>query len=380
MEFSDIRIQKKSPKPTIQEINRMLVELQIRLKAHLRADGLYEIRPTINGKQRSIYGHSAEELAQKYKALLKEKNKKRAETKRETARLYEWMDEWCTVYKLPNVKKNTYLNITRCIGKHLKGNLPNKELNKYDLTELTAALNKIESTRMRQYARGILKECFACAVTAGKLSASPAAYLAVVKHKAKNGKAFALTELLRLIQDAAQTLPKEALLYYLGCLFAGLRRDEGLNIVKDDCNFTDKILHVPGTKTDGSDRRMPMFPILEKILQAAHNDKRRKKVFNIPHYKADEYFQIFRQGNADAKQHWLRHTFGTIQICVLGIPANTVALWMGHSDASTTMDIYTHPEDLAPDIYFSGAYSEDEKRQILLARYNEIISFVDKIL
>ena len=82
----------------------------------------------------------------------------------------------------------------------------------------------------------------------------------------------------------------------------------------------------------------------------------------------------------DTVLHWLRHTFGTVNVCVLGINVNTVSLWMGHADPSTTMKIYTHPEDLAPDIFFSGMYSEDEKMQILRERYNRIVSKAESLL
>ena len=121
-----------------------------------------------------------------------------------------------------------------------------------------------------------------------------------------------------------------------------------------------------------------MFPILEKILRAGNVNS--EYVFPIGKYHANKDFTIFRGTKTEIKLHWLRHTFGTIQICVCGIPANTVALWLGHADAATTMRIYTHPEDLAPDIYYSGGISEVEKRVILQERYNKIISIAEDFL
>ena len=53
---------------------------------------------------------------------------------------------------------------------------------------------------------------------------------------------------------------------------------------------------------------------------------------------------------------------------------------MGHSDPATTMRIYTHPEDLAPDVYFLGTYSEEQKKEILLQRYNKLVETVERIL
>lgn len=356
----------------------MLVELNISLKARRRADGRFEIRPTIGGKRKSIYGESAEELARKYRAILNDK-KPRAERAKSSMTLFQWFEEWTEVYKKPNVAKSTYLNIVRCIDKHLKPKLENKSLARYTMTELTKALNSIESPRMRLYARGVLRDSFSCAVLAGKLSSSPAVNLLPVKHTVKKGKAFALSDLAEMIEGAVEQIPRSMLLYFLFCFFVGARRTEAVNLRFEDCDFKNRIVYIRGTKTVGSNRRVPMFPIVEKILRAT-GAKKGEKVFKIPLARIDDEFRAFRGEEREGVQHWLRHTFGTLQICMNGIPANTVALWMGHADASTTMDIYTHPEDLAPDIYFSGHYSEGEKLEILKERYNRIISIVEKML
>ena len=357
----------------------MLIQLNIKSNARLRADGLYEIRPIIDGKRVSLYGRSAEELKEKYEKALKSRNRGRKPEKNSKITLYAWLDEWLNVYKKPNVAKNTYLNLSRCIEKQIKGTLADKPLNRYTLTELTQALNRIETSRMRKYARGTLMAAFACAVTAEHLKTSPAQNLLPVKHVAKKGKALSLLELKEMILRASETLAPSMLHYYLFCLFAGTRRDEALYLTGADFDARNKIIYIHGTKTAGSDRRLPMFPLLERIYKMAR-PKKDERLFPVGKHRTNEDFKFFRGERTDAVLHWLRHTFGTIQICVLGIPANTVALWMGHADASTTVDIYTHPEDLAPDIYFSGEHSEQEKAAILLARYNEIVSLVEKLL
>lgn len=354
----------------------MLVSLNITCNARLRKDGLFEIRPTINGTRVSIYGKTAEEIAQKYRAVLKGKT---SAPPKSAVYLYAWLDEWLEVYKKPNVAENTYKNLERCARTHIKAHLKDKPLNRYTLTELTQALNKVETTRMRKYARGTLREAFHCAVVAGHIKTSPAENIPNVKHIAQKGKAIPLLDLIEMIQNASEKLSPGVFRYYLFCLFAGTRRDEALNLRGKDCDFKNRILHIPGTKTETSNRRMPMFPILEKLVRVSDANKN-ELVFDIGKYHANTDFDKFRGPESNATLHWLRHTFGTIQICIFGIPVNTVALWMGHSDASTTMQIYTHPEDLAPDIYFSGQYSESEKVEILKARYNEIISIVEKLL
>ena len=362
---------------TLEDINKMLLELNVKLKARQRADGLFEIRPTIGGRRISIYGRTADEIAQKLKKYLK--NSKQFIPAKGKLLLFDWFEEWLEVYKKPNVAKNTYENLERCIRVHLKPNLKNKGLNQYSMTELAQALNQIESTRMRQYARGTLRDALNCAVTVGHIKNSPAQNLPPVKHVVQKGKAIPLLDLLEMIQRAKDVLQRDVLRAYLFCLFAGTRRDETSEMRAGDLDFKNKIVYIRGTKTEGSNRRIPMFKILEKIVAEKYATST-SRIFNIAKHRLNHDFKIFTGENSDATLHWLRHTFGTIQICVLGIPANTVALWLGHADVSTTMQIYTHPEDLAPDIYFSGVYSEIEKHEILMERYNKIISTVEEIL
>jgi len=42
--------------------------------------------------------------------------------------------------------------------------------------------------------------------------------------------------------------------------------------------------------------------------------------------------------------HGLRHTFAT-QLLTAGVPLAVVSAWLGHSQRSTTLNIYTHPSD-----------------------------------
>lgn len=361
----------------LEEIRSMLLQLNLTLKVRERKDGRFEIRPTINGKKISIYGKTADELKTKYERALKHRDKG-AEPKSKI-KLFSWLDEWIEIYKRPNVALNTYKNLKRCIAKHIKTNLSDKPINRYAVQELTQALNKIESTRMRQYARGTLRDAFACAVTVGHIKDNVAAKLAPVKHVSKKGKAIPLLDLAEMIDNAAGKIAPKILHYYFFLLCSGARRDEALELRGRDFDLKNKIIYIHGTKTQGSDRRLPMFPILEKIFSIYHPTQF-EKLFDVSKHRVNDDFSLFRGEMKPAVPHWLRHTFGTIQICVLGLPANTVALWLGHADASTTTDIYTHPEDLAPDIYFSGAYSECEKLDILRERYNKIVSKIENLL
>lgn len=80
------------------------------------------------------------------------------------------------------------------------------------------------------------------------------------------------------------------------------------------------------------------------------------------------------------KLHDLRHTFGTIQICVEKIETKTVSLWMGHTNTQTTLDRYTHPEQLDRSVFLRGDLTEDQKLEILRKNYSDVLRKIEAFL
>ncbi len=80
------------------------------------------------------------------------------------------------------------------------------------------------------------------------------------------------------------------------------------------------------------------------------------------------------------KLHDLRHTFGTIQICVNKVDIKTVSLWMGHSNIETTLRTYTHPEQLDKGIFYRGDLSENEKTANYKRTYDEILNLIEQFI
>ena len=67
-------------------------------------------------------------------------------------------------------------------------------------------------------------------------------------------------------------------------------------------------------------------------------------------------------------------------MCVQKLDPKTVALYMGHSDPTTTLKIYTHPEQLDRALFFNGSLSDEEKTAKLRQEYNEILDIIDEFL
>ena len=53
---------------------------------------------------------------------------------------------------------------------------------------------------------------------------------------------------------------------------------------------------------------------------------------------------------------------------------------MGHSSPITTLNIYTHPEQLDEELFFNGSLSDSKKLEKLQADYNNILQIISDYL
>ncbi|MFQ9739357.1 MAG: tyrosine-type recombinase/integrase [Christensenellaceae bacterium] len=160
--------------------------------------------------------------------------------------------------------------------------------------------------------------------------------------------------------------------YSIFIYLTGARRNEALDLTTEDVQ---RVLHINGTKTDGSDRYVPLLPLVEKLLKSI--TPKDGKYFPFSEYVADTTFKKY---GAPHKLHDLRHTYGTIQICVNKLDIKTVSLYMGHSTIETTLRIYTHPEQLDRETFLNGSLKEEERLEILRKEYAEILAIIEDFL
>ncbi len=98
------------------------------------------------------------------------------------------------------------------------------------------------------------------------------------------------------------------------------------------------------TKTDAGNRVVPIFDSLLPYLPTSKKDKT-LRIFPINEANIYRHFsKILECANLVNKHitlHSLRHTFIT-RCFECGIDAKTVAKWVGHTDISLTLKVYTH--------------------------------------
>lgn len=106
-----------------------------------RADGRYMGRYTVNGKRKTVYGASYEEVRQKLNEVLNEIAKGiYIEPGKDT--VTSWLREWLVTYALPTVKQSTYVSYEEYVRNHLIPELGDTKLTSLTREQLQRFFNK----------------------------------------------------------------------------------------------------------------------------------------------------------------------------------------------------------------------------------------------
>lgn len=249
--------------------------------------------------------------------------------------LFSWLDEWFTLYKSPTLSDKGY-KMRLSIEKHIKQNFEDEPLHAVTSAEITKALAKVNSERMRQIVWCIYNQAFSKALKLGYISENPMVNVETVKHNYENGRALTMRE-QSIFLDAIGGNDLETL--YRFYLLTGCRRAEALAVKWSD--IQDGYLHIRGTKTKNAMRTLPLYSPLEELLHnLPHIDER---LFPYTVGKVRKNFERLRNRLpfTDFTIHDLRHTFAT-RCLEKGVAMKTVQKWLGHSKYDTTANIYSH--------------------------------------
>lgn len=370
----------KSIEEIIREVQEMIIELKIKGSVREHRDGLIKFTSTVFG---CVYGRTKEEIEKKLKEKIKQfKNKKPQKDKKEkvTPLLSEfYRAEYLPYKRADGIAENTIDGYEYNVRFIIKQKF-DKPLNWYKAKDIIDFLYSFPQTRKRQILQGFLNNLFNRAITATYIKSNPCGTIEKVKHKQEQGTSFSFVELIEFLKILfdIQSLSYKDKCYFLFVFLTGARRDEARLITVDDVDFKNKILHIDGTKTDGSDRDIPLTPIIEELLLSLRVKK--GKYFNISQGNANKYFREVWAKEKGHKLHDLRHSYGTIKICVEKLDIKTVSLLMGHSTIDTTLRIYTHPEQLDKGTFLNGSLNDTDKLTIYKQKYDEIMTLINNFI
>ncbi len=217
---------------------------------------------------------------------------------------------------------------------------------------------KYTKTSLRQY-RNCLVTIFNYAIKLDILNSNPATLVDLPKGKIVEKKENVISEenlknVIKLIDN--DNIPLDRKLILKIALFGGLRRQEILALTIDDINAKENYIsinkaisksrrcgiYVKETKTKNSNRIVYLpSNIIKQILSL--EVKKDNRLFEYdPDYISKWVYKWVKKHNLEHfSLHGLRHTTATTLIAN-GIDYKTVSAVLGHSNTSTTLNIYTH--------------------------------------
>ena len=292
--------------------------------------------------------------------------------------LGEWMDKWMDEYMIFTIKENTIKGYRSQIDHQIKPFIGHKQLASLTTADIQKFYNKIKkegrvhphpihghvlSDSMVRKIHMMLHEAMEVAVRERYIVRNPTDNTTIPKKTTTEKQVLDDSQLNRFL-EAIQGEPYWHDFFYVEVM-TGLRRGEICGIKWSDIDFNEGTLcikrsvstkegggvSIGETKTDAGVRTIIMPPSVATLLWKKRSDAINEWVF--PHYTnpsdplhpSSAYKKLKnllkRLELPLLRFHDLRHTFAT-QATDGGVDPKTLAGILGHTDASFTLDTYTH--------------------------------------
>lgn len=249
------------------------------------------------------------------------------------------------------------------------------------------------------------------------IAKNPYEFMPTIKREKSRMSFYNKDELEELFKITDQTPLK---LIVRVATFYGFRRSELIGLKWDAIDLSDKmitikhkVINVNGEyylsdtlKTQASNRTLPLFPEIEKLLleRKAEIEKNKKLYGKSYNYKYEEYIFVddigdlidpnyvtnqFRKILSKNKLkkirfHDLRHSCASLLVANK-VPMKNVQEWLGHSNFNTTADVYSHLDyttkmESASAISNALTFDEDEEIEQSEEEIDEDIKELERLL
>ena len=267
-----------------------------------------------------------------------------------------WWNRWIEIYKQPNVSKAT-LETYKYSKMRIKP-LLTKSLSDISKSDIQETLNNIQGSRRTvEMTKTALQMCFDRAVEERLLLHNPVrgAQLPVGRKK-REAKALSLKDdenLLALLVRPCRTIHgrmdindmksqtiRDALFFIR---MTGCRRSEAINLKWADIA---EQIHIRGTKTEDSDRNIPIVNPVQSMLNRRRLTRNSEYVFATSNGTRLDGSNLLRwmRDNTNYTVHDLRHTYIT-RGAQAGVNPKVLQTLTGHKRIETLLNIYTHVSD-----------------------------------
>jgi integrase len=346
-----------------------------------RKDGRWECRFVVgkdeNGKwiRKNAIARNHKEIVEKLQSL-KEQYKGVVITSSENITVDEWLNRWLDEYKKPFIRPNTYTGYKEAV-KQIVARIGTKQISRLRTEEIQKMYNELrEDGRMiHRDARGgaltanyvrkihmVLQAALEYAVNERMISSNPASATKLPKVVKKEKKVMLDEEVEKFIEEIDK-MPYWRDLFYLE-IMTGLRRGEICGLTWDDLDEKTATLKIErsidykhgelviGEPKTEDGKRVIILPTsafemltqrkvsaLSKWMFPKSTDPTRPVAPGYAYQKLQDILK--KAGIEKMRFHDLRHTFAT-HAAKNGVDPKTLAGLLGHTNASFTLDTYTH--------------------------------------
>lgn len=370
-------------------------EGSIRKRANGTWEGRYSDGRNDNGRQiqRSVYGKTRKEVAEKLNAILYQKQCGSYVTPNNIL-VEDWLDQWLKNYAIISIRPSTYINYEGYVYNHVIpvfGHIPLQDITPVIVQNFYN--QKFESGRADgkgglsaktiRNMHNMIHQAFEQAKVNGIIMNNPADGAVIPRQEKKEMRVLSVQEQKALLSVLHLHRLGFAILFDLA---TGLRIGELCALKWSDVNFNKQTIKITRTlqrikkskleqiygesttaiiegnvKTNSGFREIPLpDKIFEKLL--LHRQKQIEEIgyykdfytdkgyiFTMPlgtcvepHTMRDAFeFLLKEAGIKHANFHALRHTFATRAI-ENGVNVKTLSDILGHSQVQITMDLYCH--------------------------------------
>ncbi|MSS64563.1 tyrosine-type recombinase/integrase [Velocimicrobium porci] len=334
-----------------------------------RKDGRYAKQVTVgikDGKpiKKTVYGKTIKEVEKNYRDIMLLIDKG-VVLDRNNITLAELWEEWFRIKKNNTIQeqsKDRYKRLYNIIIPTI-GEMKVKKVTSYTVESLLEPYISSKKTATAKDILATLKSLFDYAIKNDIVYKNPCADL-IVRHIPEKRRA--LTEFEKILIEKA-TIPEKENAFINILRYTGMRRNEVLALQKKDIDLNNSIIHIHKTlvvkngktviqyytKTESGVRTIPifepLFPVLREYIANKNNEDMLFLNQKGNYMNSQNVFDFMKKIKKtvglsdDVTCHTFRHTF--ISECYeAGVDVIRLQQWVGHSDISTTLGIYTHLE------------------------------------
>ena len=295
----------------------------------------------------------------------------------------DFMENWLNEVVKTQVEHTTYSRYKHTVDKHIAPYFRAKGVLLQNVTTLmlqeyiNSKISNNTATKQKSLSPNTVKKHYInisqaldYAVKIKLINRNPAKDVELPKIKKFAGSFYSVEQLDKLL-NLAVGLPIESALVLT--VHYGLRRGEVLGLRWSDIDFNNNSIHISNTrvradveiekapKTESSRRTLPLLETVKEYLLKLKRQQAKDKLLLGKSYVDNDYvcrwtdgrpllttyisraFKLLLERNKMPliRFHDLRHSTASY-LLKLGLSMKEIQYWLGHSQISTTMDIYTH--------------------------------------